>query len=257
MHDPSTFRMLVRNGGWQGSSAGVCDGYIQTNLVVVPNENADAFRRFTEFNPKSCPVLDELPPGAYHSLLAPDADVRTDVPRYRVYAPDGSYTLYQDVTSIWDDTMTGFLIGCSFTFEAALEAAGLPLRHVEEKRNVPMYVTNVATEAVAPFSGPLVVSMRPMMANRVAKAEQITARYPSVHGAPVHAGDPAALGINDLAAPDYGDAVSLNPGEVPVFWACGVTPQQALLNAGLRTAITHDPGCMLVTDTPHEAYEHQ
>jgi uncharacterized protein YcsI (UPF0317 family) len=241
----------MRRGEWDRPTAGLAPGYTQANLVVLPEADAFAFLRFCLRNPKPCPVLEVTEPGSPEPAeLAPGADLRTDLPRYRVWR-DGE--LAEETTTIeehWRDDLVSFLIGCSFTFERALEEAGLPLRHVEQGVNVPMYRTSRPTRPAGPFSGPLVVSMRPMTPEQAIRATEITARYASVHGAPVHAGDPAAIGIEDLARPDYGDPVEIRPGEVPVFWACGVTPQAVAAASRPELMITHAPGHMFVTDVP-------
>jgi uncharacterized protein YcsI (UPF0317 family) len=200
-------------------------------------------------NPKPCPVLEVTDPGDPEPrATAPGADLRTDVPRYRVYERGELTAEPTDVGDRWRDDLVGFLIGCSFTFERALLADGLPVRHIEQGVNVPMYRTTTPTEAAGAFSGPLVVSMRPMTPAQAIRATQITSRYPGTHGAPVHVGAPEALGIADLAAPDYGDPVDIRPGEIPVFWACGVTPQAVAVASRPELMITHAPGHMFVTD---------
>lgn len=243
-------RDAIRRRKWTGPTAGLAPGYTQANLVILPEADAFDFLRFAVRNPKPCPVLDVTAPGSPHPdpLWAEDADLRTDLPRYRVYQDGELAAEPADLLDWWRDDMVAFLLGCSFTFERALLAEGVPVRHLECGCNVPMYRTNRATRPAGPFHGPLVVSMRPIPADQVAKAVQITARYPSVHGAPVHIGDPAALGIEDLAHPDYGEPVPIRPGEVPVFWACGVTPQAVALASRIPLMITHAPGHMFITD---------
>ncbi len=254
---PRRIRELCRIGSFDGPTAGLAMGFAHANLVVLPSLWAEGFRRFCELNPKPCPVLEVTQPGQFEAArLAPGSDVRTDLPRYRVYH-DGVLTdeprsvlhYWPDVDAPYPD-LVAFLIGCSFTFESALLDAGVPVRHVEEGRNVPMYRTNIDCTPSGPFRGPMVVSMRPMTAQHAETATRITAAIPRVHGSPVHAGDPAAIGIPDLSRPDYGDAVSVRPGEVPVFWACGVTPLEAILHAKPDIAIVHEPGHMFVTDLP-------
>jgi uncharacterized protein YcsI (UPF0317 family) len=195
-------------------------------------------------------LLEVLDPGQVEPRSAPRADIRSDLPRYRVFRDGRLAEELADVTALWREDLVSFLIGCSFSFEAPLLQAGLEIRHLSEGRNVPMYRTNRATVPAGPFRGPLVVSMRPFAPGEVARAVEITGRLPQVHGAPVHVGEPAALGIADLSRPDYGDPVTVQPGELPVFWACGVTPQAALLQASLPFAITHAPGHMFITDLP-------
>ena len=242
-------RLAARAGTLAGPTAGLAPGFVQGNVVIVPNDAAADFARFCERNPKPCPVIGVTEPGMPNvPALGADVDLRTDIPRYRVWR-DGELTEeLPDVTHLWRDDLVGFVLGCSFTFESALIAAGIPLKHLALEQNVAMYRTNIACEPAGPFAGPLVVSMRPLTAPNAERATEITARFPMSHGAPVHVGDPERIGITDLSTPDYGDAVDIAANEVPVFWACGVTPQAALANARIPFAITHAPGCMLVTD---------
>lgn len=223
---------------------------MQANLVVLPGAVASDFIAFAERNPKPCPIVEvvEFGTGAVNS--APGSDLRTDLPRYRLFV-DGTHTgSATDATAWWRDDLVSVLLGCSFSFEAALMRAGLPVRHIEQGRNVPMYITDRACEPAGDFAGPLVVSMRPMPAAMVEQARRITGAYPQAHGGPVHAGDPAGLGITDVSQPDFGDPVDIHDGEVAVFWACGVTPQLAIANAAPEIAITHEPGHMFITDLP-------
>ncbi len=246
---PQALRAAIRPGDWTGPTAGLAPGYAQANLVILPEAEAAEFREFCRRNPRPCPLLEVTAPGdpvPHH--LAPGADLRTDVPRYRVYRDGALVAEPAEIADLWRDDLVAFLIGCSFTFEQALLDAGVPVRHIALGRNVPMYRTNRPCTPVGPFAGPLVVSMRPMPPDLVDRAIAVTARYPRMHGAPVHIGDPAALGIADLAHPDYGDAVPVGPDEVPVFWACGVTPQAVAVAARVPFMITHAPGHMFVTD---------
>lgn len=246
----AALRQAIRAGQHTGPTAGLAQGYVQTNLVVLPAEVAAEFAEFCRLNDRPCPLVEQTQPGDPEpKRSAPGADLRTDVPRYRVFR-EGAPEAHEptDVRSLWQDDFVGFLLGCSFTFEAALAAAGLPVRHVELGRNVPMYRTNVACRPAGRFAGPLVVSMRPSRPEQVDRVREITERYPTMHGGPIHVGDPAGLGIVDLGRPDFGQAVPVEPGEIPVFWACGVTPQLALAAAKPAIAITHSPGCMFVTD---------
>ena len=254
IRDPAEVRRQCRSGLFDGLTAGQAPGYVQANLVILPKAAAYEFLVFCQRNPKPCPLLDVTDPGEWEpKQIAPGADVRIDLPRYRVFQ-DGELTDEpSEVAELWRDDMVAFLTGCSFTFEEAMAAAGLPLRHIEEGVNVPMYRTNRACSPAGRFSGPLVVSMRPMTPAQAEEAVLITRPYHRAHGAPVHIGDHEALGIRDLSRPDYGDRVSIRPGEVPVFWACGVTPQAAMLNAKPRLAITHAPGHMFVSDLSTEA----
>jgi uncharacterized protein YcsI (UPF0317 family) len=236
--------------GLRVPTAGCAAGFSQANLVIVPLDAAGEFERFARLNPKPCPLLDITEPGSPFTRLAPGADLRTDLPAYRVWEHGECVTEPDDITGYWRGDLVTFLLGCSFTFERALLAAGVPVRHIEQGVNVPMFITSRQCQPGGRFSGPLVVSMRPVPAGLVATAAGVTARCPAAHGAPVHTGDPAALGIADLARPDFGDPVVPYANDVPVFWACGVTPQVALTGARLPLAITHAPGHMLVTDVP-------
>jgi uncharacterized protein YcsI (UPF0317 family) len=222
---------------------------VQGNLVVLPGELADDFMNFCRLNPKPCPLIGVTEPGVPRvPALGADIDLTTDLPRYRVWRDGELAEELPEVSHLWRDDFVGFVLGCSFTSEHALMAAGIPLKHVAAGTNVAMYRTNIACTPAGPFAGPLVVSMRPLTALDAERAIEITARFPSAHGAPVHLGKPEEIGIRDVASPDYGDPVVIAAGELPVFWACGVTPQAAIANARIPFAITHSPGCMLVTD---------
>ena len=241
-------RLAARAGTLTGPTAGLAPGFAQGNLVVMPNDVA-GFARFCERNPRPCPVIGVTAPGVPNvPALGGDVDLRTDIPRYRVWRDGELAEEVPDITRLWRDDLVGFVLGCSFTFEDALIAAGISLKHLVLHKNVAMYRTNIACEAAGPFAGPLVVSMRPLTASDAERAAEITARFPMAHGAPVQIGAAAQIGITDLSTPDYGDAVEIAANEIPVFWACGVTPQAAIANARIPFAITHAPGCMLVTD---------
>ena len=244
---PAQARSRFR-AGLRVPTAGWSAGHAQANLIAVPRDYAFELLLFAQRNPKACPVLDVLEPGNQSGPVLPDGDIRTDLPAYRVYVDGELVAEPSDVVEFWTDDLVAFAIGCSFTFEAALQDSGVPVRHIEQGRNVPMYRTNRMCRPAGRMSGPLVVSMRPVAPEQVADAVRITSRYPSVHGAPVHVGDPAALGIADLAAPDFGDPVDIQPAEIPVFWACGVTPQAAVMQTRPPLAIGHAPGHMLITD---------
>ena len=248
-HTPRQLRELMRSGNYTQPTAGLALGYAQANLVILKQKLAFDFLLFCQRNAVACPVLEVLEPGRYEAkFLASGSDLRTDLPRYRVFR-DGALTDEPyDITDLWRNDLVSFLLGCSFTFEAALIEHGLEVRHISEGRNVPMYVTNIPCREAGVFSGPLVVSMRPFAAKDVAKAVQITSRYRAVHGAPVHIGDPAALGIKDISQPDMGEAVTITPGELPLFWACGCTPQAVVMQSKPDLVITHSPGHMFVTD---------
>jgi uncharacterized protein YcsI (UPF0317 family) len=236
-------------GTWTGPTPALAPGWVQANLVIVPQTLAYDFLLFCQRNPKPCPLLEVTDAGqAEPTFVAPGADVRTDLPRYCVYRHGELSAEPTDIRAEWQSDSVAFLIGCSFSFDSALAQAGLVPRHVELGRNVPMYRTNWPCRSAGPFAGPLVVSMRPYTPAQAVRAASITARYPLAHGVPVHWGSPAALGIADLDRPDYGEPVEIRPGEVPVFWACGVTPQAVASAARLPMLITHKPGHMFLTD---------
>ncbi len=245
---PADVRAACRQGAWDRPTAGLAPGSVQANLMVVPRDAAFDFLLFCQRNPKPCPVVEVVEAGQVEPRCAPGADLRRDLPRYRVYRDGRLAEEVADVTPLWRDDLVSFLLGCSFSFEEALAEVGVPLRHVEMGRNVPMYRTTRPCAPAGRFSGPLVVSMRPIPAAQVPLAVQVTGLYERVHGAPVHVGAPEALGIRDLARPDYGDPVELRPGEIPVFWGCGVTPQSVALASRLPFCITHAPGHMFVSD---------
>lgn len=250
---PEAARVGFR-AGLREPTAGYAPGYAQANLIAVPRDLAYDVLLFAQRNPKSCPVLDVTEPGdRAASIFA--GDLATDLPAYRVYRDGVLAAEVDDVTDHWRDDLVSFLIGCSFTFETALIEAGVPVRHIDTGTNVPMYRTNVACRPAGRLSGPLVVSMRPIPAGQVADAARVTSRYPSVHGAPVHVGDPAALGITDMERPDFGDPPDVRPGEIPVFWACGVTPQAAVMASRPEFAIGHAPGHMAITDMRDSAFQ--
>lgn len=231
-----------------------CNGWTQANLVVLPRDWAFDMLLFGQRNPGPVPILDVTEPGSRHTVLADGADLAVDLPRYRVWHDGELVEEPTDVDALWSDDLVSFLIGCSFSFESALAEAGVPLRHVEQGRNVSMFQTDVPCRPAGRLSGNLVVSMRPVPGPLVPTAVQVSGRMRQVHGAPVHVGDPAGLGIADLRSPDFGESVQSEPGDVPVFWACGVTPQAALMASRPPFAITHAPGHMFITDMPDDAY---
>jgi uncharacterized protein YcsI (UPF0317 family) len=246
-------RALIRAGDWRGTTTGMAQGWAQANLVILPHSFAEHFLNFCQLNSQACPVLDVTEVGSVEPLrIAPGADLRVDIPRYRVYKNGFFAEEVETITSLWRPDFVSFLLGCSFTVEAALLRAGVPLRHLEAGRTVSMYRTNRACQSAGSFHGPLVVSMRPIPEELVERAIRITERFPKAHGAPVHVGDPTELGISDLTRPDYGDSVPAHPGDVPVFWACGVTPQAAAEAAQIELMITHAPGHMFITDIRDE-----
>ena len=245
---PAEVRALIREGVIDFPTAGMCRGYAQANLVILPPEYAADFEEFTRRNPFACPVLEIVRGTPETHDMGEGASIVTDIPRYRVYE-NGVFTKeLTDASAYWKEGYTGFLIGCSFSFEEALMEAGIEVRHIAQGRNVPMYKTNIETVKSGPFEGPMVCSMRPMTPENARKAYAITEQMPNVHGAPVHMGDGAEIGIRDIMKPDYGDAVDLYEGEIPVFWPCGVTPQAAVEHAKPPVVITHAPGHMFITD---------
>jgi uncharacterized protein YcsI (UPF0317 family) len=250
---PADLRRACREGRWDRPTSGAAPGHVQANLMIVPQDAAFDFLLYCQRNPKPCPLVEVVEAGRVEPACAPGADLRTDVPRYRVYRDGQLVEERSDVRALWRDDLVSFVIGCSFSFEEALADAGVPLRHVEACSNVPMYRTSIPTAPAGRFGGPLVVSMRPIPAALVPRAVQVTARFERVHGAPVHVGAPEELGIRDLSRPDWGDPVEIRRGELPVFWACGVTPQAAALASRLPFCITHAPGHMLVTDLSNAA----
>jgi uncharacterized protein YcsI (UPF0317 family) len=248
-------RLAIRSGEWTGPTSGIAPGFVQGNLAILPASLATDFLRFCQLNPKPCPVLAVGSPGDPHlPSLAEDLDIRTDIVRYRVFRNGELVDEPTDIKKHWRDDLVIFALGCSFSFEDALTEDGIELRHVTENCAVSMYRTNIPTTAAGPFHGPLVVSMRPMKAADAIRAIQITTRFPAVHGAPVHIGKPELIGIKDLAKPDYGSAVTVKSDEIPVFWACGVTPQSVVATVKPEFCITHYPGTMLVTDRKNSEF---
>lgn len=245
----SDLRQQIRTGAVRGQTSGMAPGFVQANLAILPKDWADDFLAFCHVNPKSCPVIGMTEPGdPCLPMLGKDIDLRSDLPGYYVWENGERVDETTDISSLWRDDLVGFAIGCSFSFEHALMDAGIKLRHIEEGRNVAIFRSNIPCVPAGRFQGPMVVSMRSMTPADAIRAIQICTRFPNVHGAPVHFGDPAAIGIADLNKPDYGDVVEVRPGEVPVFWACGVTPQAVLQTSKPPFCITHAPGSMLVTD---------
>lgn len=249
---PAEVRAMIRTGEITGQTSGMCDGYAQANLAILPKDLAFDFLLFTQRNKKPCPVLDVTEAGSpVPRLTAPGADIRTDIPRYRIYRKGELTDEVTDISSFWRDDLVAFLLGCSFSFEAPMIEAGLEVRHITDHHNVPMYKTNIECVPAGVFHGPMVVSMRPMKPADAIRAVQITTRMPFVHGAPIHIGDPEAIGIHDIDKPDFGDPSEIRPGEVPVFWACGVTPQAVAMAVKPEFMITHAPGHMFITDIPN------
>ncbi len=246
---PLELRHRIRNGEHSGNTSGYCPGFVQGNVVILPRDWASEFLQFCQFNSKPCPLVGMADVGnPTLPSLGGDLDIRTDLPSYRIFREGVMVSEVSDIADQWSDDLVTFVLGCSFSFEEALLADGLEVRNVTEAVNVPMYRTNIECQPAGRFSGKMVVSMRPFLAVDAIRAVQICTRFPSVHGAPIHLGDPSLIGISDINKTDYGDPVTIKPNELPVFWACGVTPQVALEQARPPLCITHSPGCMLVTD---------
>jgi uncharacterized protein YcsI (UPF0317 family) len=250
---PKEIRNLIRKGKWDKPTAGLAMGYAQANLVILPEKYAFDFLLFCQRNPKPCPLLEVLEPGQFRTkFLSLDADVRTDIPRYNIYRKGKLEKTIKNIKNFWEPDFVTFLLGCSFSFEEAMLRSKIPVRHIEENKNVPMFISSIPCQPAGVFHGPMVVTMRPIRSNRITRAVQITSRYVSVHGAPIHIGDPSRIGINDLKKPDFGDPVTIQKGEVPVFWACGVTPQAVVMKAKPDLCITHAPGHMFISDLLNE-----
>jgi uncharacterized protein YcsI (UPF0317 family) len=247
-NEPREPRLAAREGRFQDPTSGHAPGFLQANLMIVPQQYAFDFLLFCQRNPKPCPLIEVMEPGAREPKCAPGADIARDIPGYRVYRDGDLDSERLDVRDLWRSDFVSFLIGCSFSFEDAVVQAGIPLRHVEQACNVAMYRTNIACESAGPFRGEMVVSMRPIKSRDVARVVEISGRFDVAHGAPVHIGNPGAIGIADIARPEYGDAVRIEDDEIPVFWACGVTPQWVAQKSRLPLCITHAPGKMFVTD---------
>jgi uncharacterized protein YcsI (UPF0317 family) len=250
---PQEIRTLIRKGKWDKPTAGLTMGYAQANLVILPEKYAFDFLLFCQRNPKPCPLLEVLERGRFQTeFLSSEADIRTDIPRYNIYRKGKLEATVKEIKGFWKRDFVTFLLGCSFSFEEALLRSKIPIRHIEEKRNVSMFITNIPCKPAGVFQGPMVVTMRPIPPDKVTRAVQITARYASVHGAPIHIGDPSKIGIKNLSKPDFGDPVTIKKGEIPVFWACGVTPQAVVTKAQPDLCITHTPGHMFISDLLNE-----
>ncbi|TKB08827.1 putative hydro-lyase [Desulforhopalus sp. IMCC35007] len=252
---PEEFRALSAAGKFELPTAGYCPGFVQANLAAFPKKYAADFKAFCKANPKPCPLLEVIgPETSLSKKLAPGADIRDVIPRYQIWRDGACAETVSNLKAIDTTDFVYFLLGCSFSFEEALIEAGIYLRHVDQKKNVAMYRTNIKLESVGIFAGNMVVSMRPIRRDQVEQASQITGMFPDVHGAPVHVGDPGKIGIVDINNPDYGEFVEIKEDELPVFWACGVTPQNVLRSAKLPFAITHAPGFMFVSDIKNKDY---
>ena len=246
---PSEVRKLIREGKIVKPTSGMCAGYAQANLVVLPKDLAYDFLLFAQRNPKPCPILEVSDVGSRTlKKIAKDCDIAKDIPKYRIYKKGELVGEYTDVSEFWQDDFVSFLIGCSFSFESEMIEAGIEIRHITEDCNVPMYMTNIECKSAGIFNGKMVVSMRPIKPDQIVKAVTVTETMPKVHGTPIHIGDPSVIGIKDINKPEFGDAVTINEGEVPVFWPCGVTPQSVIMNVKPDIVITHSSGHMLITD---------
>jgi uncharacterized protein YcsI (UPF0317 family) len=246
-------REEIRSGINVAPTAGLAPGVVQTNLAILPQSEAFDFLLFCQRNPKPCPLIEVLEAGEVEARIsAPKSDIRRDLPLYRIYEYGSMSAEVEDISEYWKEDFVSFLLGCSFSFESALINNGIPLRHYQEGKNVSMFITNLETEPAGAFSGPMVVSMRAIRRDSIVRAVQVTSRFPSVHGAPIHIGDPKAIGIHDINKPDFGDVTALEGDEVPVFWACGVTPQSIAMKSRPPIMITHAPGHMFLTDIKDE-----
>lgn len=252
---PAEARELIRKKELNVQTSGIAEGHVQGNLAILPKENALDFLIFAQRNPKACPILDVTDIGDPEpKIVAPGADIRYDIPKYRIYKKGELIKEVDSIEEYWNENMVGFIIGCSFSFEKAMLSAGIPVRHIEDKHNVPMYLTNIDTVPAGPFHGKMVVSMRPIPEDQIVRAVTVTSRFPSVHGSPVHIGNPESIGIKDINKPDFGEKSEIKEGEVPVFWACGVTPQSIAMTSKPEIMITHAPGHMLICDPIDEDY---
>jgi len=247
---PVELRKRIRSGLHTGHTSGYAKGYVQCNVIILPKDWATDFLQFCQLNPKPCPLvgISQTPGDWQLPSLGKDLDIRTDISSYRVYENGEMVANVNDITDCWRDDLVTFAIGCSFSFEEALLGDGLDVRNISENKNVPMYRTSVACQPAGRLSGNIVASMRPFVAADAIRATQICTRFPSVHGAPIHLGDPSLIGIEDINKPDFGDSVSIRKNEMPVFWACGVTPQAVVENSKPPFCIAQGPGDMLVTD---------
>lgn len=246
---PNQVRQLIREGSLTAQTSGMCNGYAQANLCILPREYAFDFLLFCMRNPKPCPILEVGDIGSREiKTMAKSADVCKDFPKYRIWEYGVLKEEVTDITDYWQNDFVYFLIGCSFSFESEMLEAEIPVRHIEEHKNVPMFNTNIVLNSAGSFHGNMVVSMRPIPDELIVKAVNVTAGMPRVHGAPIQIGHPEEIGITDVTKPDYGDSVTINPGETPIFWACGVTPQNAVMQTKPPIAITHSPGHMFITD---------
>lgn len=252
---PFQARQMIRERKIKCPTSGISKGFIQANMAILPKKDAYDFLLFCQRNPKPCPLLEVLDAGSYTpKFIAQDADIRVDIPLYRIYKNGVLVGEVEDIKELWKDDFVTFLIGCSFSFENAMINKGIEVRHISDCHNVPMYMTNIKCNSAGIFNGNMVVSMRPIKFKDAVATVSTTARFPSVHGAPVHIGDPNFIGIEDINRPDFGDASTINSDEIPIFWACGVTPQSIALSSRPEIMITHSPGYMFIADKKDEDY---
>lgn len=252
--DKNQLRKAIRASQYGGHTAGLAAGFLQANIIILPEEYALDFMRFCQRNPKPCPLVGVSETGSpLMRTLGRDIDIRSDVPRYNIYRNGELSESTLNIFDHWAEDSVAFALGCSFTFEDALVRAGIPIWHIEANKTVPMYRSNIDTCAAGPFGGKTVVTMRAIDASRVDEAIEISQRYPMAHGGPLHIGDPSVIGLNDLSKPDWGDSPAALDDKIPVFWACGVTPQNAIMRAQLPIMISHTPGHMLITDIDDQA----
>lgn len=246
--NPKELRSQIAEGKFNQSTAGFCKGYVQANMVILPKESADVFEKFAKENHKAIPVLEIVKSSHYSTYLANKANLLEELPSYNIFKNGELINTVQDINEYYNEDLVFFLIGCSFTFENSLINNGMPLRHIEKEKNVAMYNTNIKLNTVGAFEGEMVVSMRPIKKHKVADACVVTSHYPNMHGSPIHIGYPQMIGIKDINNPDYGDSIEIKDDEIPVFWPCGVTPENVLKKIKLPFAITHKPGHMFVSD---------
>lgn len=247
-YTPAQVRDLITKGVITSSTSGMAAGYVQANLICLPKDYADEFYEFAKLNSQPCPVLEVFEGEPVSKFLAPGAPVLSCIPWYNIYRNGKLEKTIPDATEYWTKDMVGFLIGCSYSFEEALLKNGIEIRHMTLGTPVPMFRTTIHCKPYGRFHGDYVVSMRPMTPENAQKAKEITEQFPNVHGGPVEIGDPAAIGIKDVNKPDYGMPVPFYDKEIPVFWACGVTPQFVVENVKPPIAISHKPGFMFVSD---------
>jgi uncharacterized protein YcsI (UPF0317 family) len=253
--DVVSVRAAIRSGGYRSHTAGLARGVLQSNLAILPESYALDFMRYCQRNPKPCPLSGVSDTGSPMMFtLGRDIDIRSDVPAYNIYRNGELDATVNNISEVWTDDLVAFALGCSFTFEHALMRAGVKLWHIDNNTTVPMFRSNIDTVPAGPFHGKMVVSMRAVPAGQIDLVSEISRKFPLAHGGPVHAGDPDRIGIEDITKPEWGDPAPVTQGHVPVFWACGVTPQVAIEQASLPICITHKPGHMLITDI-HEDWE--